>query len=286
MPKQLFPSAAKAIFLISYGVIDVSFFKSILTVNIFLISYHQLFTMIPPATTLCTSKPSFTFSGKSTKITSKDSEPVSPTNSEKRVCFADSIGLSLVSIRLISPCRSDRRKLLLRHRNRRCNAVGSAGETVFVQSDTATRFFSCEFSQPIDTAPDFDERLNARLVCLERVLCSNFALLGTVKVKNLAYEKKVTVRVSFDCWETYRDVWADYVSTYPNNEADKFIFRISLPSQFAVGHRIEFAIRYLVQGQEFWDNNLTKNYSVSCLKVESDDYTVPAFNKLPALLEL
>ena len=239
----------------------------------------------PPATPRYRSKPCFTsFAQTSTFTAAKTSEPVSPTNSQKRVCFADSIGLSLASIRFISPCKSDKNLKLLRRQRHRC----TSSRNVFVpQTNTSVRYLSCDFAQPIDTTVDFEDRLNAQRVCLERVLCSNSALVGTVKVRNLAFEKKVTVRVTFDHWKTHRDIWADYVSTCPDNEADKFIFRITLPSCFAEGQKIEFAIRYIVGGKEFWDNNSAKNYSVSCLKVETTDYdTISEFDKLPALVEL
>ena len=206
---------------------------------------------------------SFVWSEKSTDVKSENSELISSSTSpEKRVCFADSNGLALVTIRSISPRRS-RDKLTRKQRSHR--KVSSAVRPVFIPQ-TELKFLSCEFPQPVNVA-GFDERLNTEQVCLERVLCSNFALLGTVKVKNLAYEKKVTVRVSLDCWKTYRDIWADYEFSCADGKADKFIFRVSLPAHFAVDQNIEFAIRYRARGLEFWDNNSTKNYRVQCLKI-------------------
>lgn len=50
-----------------------------------------------------------------------------------------------------------------------------------------------DFLPPIE-ATDFSERLGRQLVCLERVTCSDLGISGTVRVRNVAFEKQVAVR--------------------------------------------------------------------------------------------
>lgn len=95
---------------------------------------------------------------------------------------------------------------------------------------------------------------------------------GTIKVKEIAYEKQVYVRVSFDGWETSSDVQAEYVA--PTDAASvgrvlpfaTFSFLLTLPNDTRTLARrgIQFAVCYRTLGQEFWDSNGGCNYEFSC----------------------
>ncbi|MRA76055.1 hypothetical protein GH890_32010, partial [Bacillus thuringiensis] len=61
------------------------------------------------------------------------------------------------------------------------------------------------FSQPASNYLAFRERLESGLVSLENVVLRDYTIAGTIKVKNAAFEKVVTVRHTFDSWKT-RDV--------------------------------------------------------------------------------
>lgn len=85
--------------------------------------------------------------------------------------------------------------------------------------------------------------------------------IGYVEVENIAYDKKVTIHYSFDGVE-----WADceaeyYKPTWGNYEAWKFETPTKLPS-YRGSITVQFAIKYEVNGQTYWDNNNGKNYSI------------------------
>ncbi|CAD5119418.1 unnamed protein product [Dimorphilus gyrociliatus] len=79
---------------------------------------------------------------------------------------------------------------------------------------------------------------------------------GTVKSDS----DNVTVRLTFDNWESYEDVQAERL--FENSHT--FNFDIRLPFHFKIGDSIEFAIRcQTTNGNEFWDNNDGLNYSLN-----------------------
>ena len=85
---------------------------------------------------------------------------------------------------------------------------------------------------------------------------------GYVEIENIAYDKDVTVDYSFD-GEKWYDCAAEYYKpTWGNYEAWKF----ETPAT-AYGYKssvtVQFAIKYEVNGQTYWDNNNGQNYSVA-----------------------
>ncbi|KAF9265864.1 hypothetical protein L218DRAFT_832699, partial [Marasmius fiardii PR-910] len=90
------------------------------------------------------------------------------------------------------------------------------------------------------------------------------SVVGRVRVKNLAYQKWVAARFTFDAWQTTSEVTAKYVESASGN-VDIFTFVIKLTDMLA---RLEektmvVAIRYNINGREIWDNNGGKDYLVS-----------------------
>ncbi|THD27225.1 GINS complex subunit 4 [Fasciola hepatica] len=91
-------------------------------------------------------------------------------------------------------------------------------------------------------------------------------LFGLIRVKNLAYEKTVTVRCSIDKWATFVDHSASYLSPLDDiageREYETFAFQIPMPESAS---QLEFAIHYewkLTGGrsESAWDNNGDNNY--------------------------
>lgn len=87
---------------------------------------------------------------------------------------------------------------------------------------------------------------------------------GRVRVKNIAFEKWVAVRFTFDWWQTTSEVTARYARTLESGVYDIFTFTIRLNDMLA---RIEektlfMAVRYTVAGLEIWDNNDSRNFQV------------------------
>ncbi|KAJ3033292.1 protein phosphatase 1, regulatory subunit [Rhizophlyctis rosea] len=116
-------------------------------------------------------------------------------------------------------------------------------------------------------------------------------LTTTLHVKNLAFEKVVSARYSFDNWKTYTDVKAVYVTSLmlPSGggsvvtdggwggdvrleQVDRFLVTLELPEDEGDGwdegvERVEMCFKYEVRGEVFWDNNFGRNYVVEVGKV-------------------
>ncbi|NXR26742.1 PPR3D phosphatase, partial [Cinclus mexicanus] len=125
-----------------------------------------------------------------------------------------------------------------------------------------------DFQQPADCL-DFASRLQEQQVCLERVTSSDLGLSGTIQVRNVAFEKQVSVRYTFNQWESIHEVGARWRCSIPEKngqeQVDVFTFFLPVPPfLLQLSTFIQFAARYQVNGQEYWDNNRGKNYTLSC----------------------
>lgn len=140
-------------------------------------------------------------------------------------------------------------------------------------------------------------RLDADVALQELSLSSDsLSINGRIRVKNLAFEKRLAVRFTFDLWQTTSEVTAKYVESVEGGNFDIFNFAIRLNDIIS---RIEskelfLALRYNVGGKEIWDNNSGQNYlaKFSRKKVESattsDDEgmsSAPALSDLKKRLE-
>lgn len=114
-------------------------------------------------------------------------------------------------------------------------------------------------------AKDAPTRKEADCALEELTLASDGATIqGRVRVKNIAFEKWVAVRFTFDWWQTTSEVTARYAQTLESGVYDVFAFTIRLNDMLA---RIEektlfMAVRYTVAGREIWDNNDNRNFQV------------------------
>ncbi|KAF1801982.1 carbohydrate-binding module family 21 protein [Mucor lusitanicus] len=90
-------------------------------------------------------------------------------------------------------------------------------------------------------------------------------LLGSIQVANLAFQKRVIVRYTLDDWNTAKEVEAQYQEpiAHSANTWDRFSFKIVLDANTHAAHEsLYLAVKYNVNGREFWDNNNHKNYQV------------------------
>lgn len=197
-----------------------------------------------------------------------DSNCVGWSNSKarkKRVVFADTKGMSLTAIHVFSKFDDEpyQRKQL----------QGIADELQFDMTDleTATmdlkissvRSLALDFKQPSADYLDFRNRLIQNSVCLENCSLQERALTGTIKVRNIGFEKTVQVRITFDSWVSFTDVDCTFMNNvYSCQDTDTFAFVLELPSSISSHHRVEFCICFKAQGQSFWDNNDGKNYTL------------------------
>ena len=188
-------------------------------------------------------------------------QPSSPT--KKRVVFADDKGLSLTQVKMMtepSDCPP------------RWTAKFLEQVTGGASADVAADRWELKFAQPASDYLDFRSRLDKLNLSLENVVVqeADQQLVGTVKVKNLAFSKQVTVRVTFDNWQTQTDFEATFSTpsglqgggnTPTINLFDTFSFKIPIPS-LVPSNRIQFCVRFACEAGEFWDNNAGKNYVV------------------------
>ncbi|XP_076020304.1 protein phosphatase 1 regulatory subunit 3B [Genypterus blacodes] len=182
----------------------------------------------------------------------------SPNNhtgkSKKKVTFADHKGLSLTRVKVFSEF-NDQIDIPLN--------IEEILSSVLVLPPVEEDKLVLDFTQPSADYLHFRKCLESNYVCLEHCILKEKTLAGTVKVKNLSFEKSVNVRVTFDDWRGYKDVECQFVKeTYPGSYNDTFSFEVSLPDQLMTHEHVEFAICYEVGGCVYWDSNQGKNYRI------------------------
>lgn len=177
---------------------------------------------------------------------------------KKRVSFADAKGYSLHTVKYMDGPSNMPPKL-------RIHLLQDVIQNVEAKP-THPYMYVPAFEQPASNYLQFRDRLDKELVCLENVLLKdNITVVGTVKVKNISFEKSVVVRATFDDWKTHRDITGSYVfPTQASNSHDKydtFSFELDiLPNQG--GKSFEFCICYKVNEKSLWDNNRGNNYKI------------------------
>lgn len=122
------------------------------------------------------------------------------------------------------------------------------------------------FQQP-GGLPSFLDKVRERQVCLENAAVTdpvNMTISGTVRVRNLDFNKSVHLRYTLDNWKSFSDLQANYVTGSCDGFSDTFSFMF-FGNSLQVGQRIEMAIRFQCKGQQFWDNNHGTNYCFQCL---------------------
>ncbi|KAG0287468.1 hypothetical protein BGZ98_004625, partial [Dissophora globulifera] len=93
-------------------------------------------------------------------------------------------------------------------------------------------------------------------------------LEGKILVENIAFHKHVSVRYTTDFWQSYTEVSAEFEESVMPSTVDRFSFVISLEmDRTMVEKTFCMAVRYQVNGREFWDSNQGKNYHVECKRV-------------------
>lgn len=162
----------------------------------------------------------------------------------------------------------------------------SAGSSPVEQyeSESEFPFSSDEASHP--RAPPFEwevklanfpyqdvETRKALPVHVERIFLSsdNKNLIGSIAVQNLAFNKTVVSRFTFDYWKTTSEVVAEYNHDVrrkeQNDGLDRFNFSLKLADQVNLENKtMFFCVRYTVNGQDYWDSNNGFNYQVDFSK--------------------
>ncbi|KAE9414675.1 hypothetical protein Angca_009982, partial [Angiostrongylus cantonensis] len=130
------------------------------------------------------------------------------------------------------------------------------------QKDSA-QTWNLLFKQPASEYVRFRETLEKDRVSLENVVIkTNWSkLVGTIKVANVAFEKKVFVRYTSNNWQSYMDRAAAYQPS-TSKVYDTFTFELDLPTVNDKSNRLEFCICYIANGAENWDSNGGENYKM------------------------
>ena len=149
----------------------------------------------------------------------------------------------------------------------------SENEFPFGEDESSTRSPPFEWEIRLTNFPQVSVGRAALPVRTERVYLSpdNKTLQGDVIVRNLAFHKLVVARFTLDYWKTTSEVVAEFNNDIRKKQAapdcDLFTFRIKLEDQANLENKtMFFCIRYSVNGQDYWDNNISVNYQVDFSK--------------------
>ncbi|XP_074520192.1 protein phosphatase 1 regulatory subunit 3C-B-like [Halichoeres trimaculatus] len=182
---------------------------------------------------------------------------------KKNVVFADSRGLSLTAVHVYNESEDDLLTELQFHLSEIEDATARLHVGDITGPEDPGSVLVLLFSQPAADYLDLRSRLKAQQVCLETCSVQDHQLSGTVKVRNLCFDKSVSVRITFDSWRTFQDVPCLYLNNvYSCPDIDTFSFSILVPESLESPNRVEFCIQYQTPDQTYWDNNHGNNYCV------------------------
>ncbi|CAO3660251.1 unnamed protein product [Umbelopsis vinacea] len=117
------------------------------------------------------------------------------------------------------------------------------------------------------------------------------SLVGKCKVNNIAFNKQVTVRYTFNYWQDVSEAQAAYRESISPSGTDRFMFNLPLNDRMekSTHETMYFCLKYTVNGTEYWDNNGGRNYQVelhrgpvSATKSIDSDFVVPPKAKFGA----
>ncbi|XP_034721925.1 protein phosphatase 1 regulatory subunit 3G, partial [Etheostoma cragini] len=177
----------------------------------------------------------------------------------KHVKFADSMGLTLASVKTFSSLEEPRvpSTVLSRHNSfpqsepRPGFRPGSLG---------ADRLVAC-FPESRDT----ERRVQRLRVCLEKVAITQFEVRGQIRVlSGGGAGREVGVRYTFNDWLSHVDAQALPVAAEPPQGllGERFSFTLYTPPFMGPGAAVHLAVYLRGDGGEFWDNNEGQNYSL------------------------
>lgn len=183
----------------------------------------------------------------------------------KRVVFADSCGLSLTAVRVFSD-EEEQSDLDLLPSLQGLGSMTEDGYSCTVSTCCPGTQLKLGFPQPSADFQAFRAKLAKSMVILENCSVNEQAMHGTVRVRNISFQKDVRVRITFDSWQSCRDVPCTYLQKrFGGPQTDIFEFDIAVPKVLDAKRKIEFCLIYLPGGhsEPFWDNNNGQNYSIT-----------------------
>ncbi|XP_044515841.1 protein phosphatase 1 regulatory subunit 3C-like [Gracilinanus agilis] len=146
----------------------------------------------------------------------------SPSHTKKKVVLAVSKSLSFTAINVFSDFQEGPVLDL------QFDLLGLADVTTGLKLHEEKNLI-LNFLQPSTDYLNFWNYLQKNMVCMENCSLQERVLTGTMKVKNMSFEK-VHIHITFDTWKTYTDVDSVYMkNVYGGSETDTFSFSIDLP---------------------------------------------------------
>lgn len=214
---------------------------------------------------------------RSTSLKTGKTPPGTPSR-KKIVRFADVLGLDLEDIRHFA--KDDDAPIVPQSAFADLKVPTSVSSPQFPWNNSSSGLTQAEcqfvpqFEQP-GANPHFLDRVRQQKVSLEDAVVSDLRVTGVVRVLNLGFEKLVQVRYTTTEWATHTDLNADYVPSSCDGFSDKFSFNLHMP-HLTPGQRLLFALKYVANGQEFWDNNGGDNYVLKCQAKSPDQESTGA----------
>ena len=116
-------------------------------------------------------------------------------------------------------------------------------------------------------------------VLLENINLRQNGIFCTVNVKNIYFEKDVTITYTIDKWKTVEKTKATNVPGSSSGSIDIFLFEIAF-SESKMDFELQFSICFKVSDIEYWDSNGSKNYIISFVKRYEEDKIITTNNDL------
>ena len=192
----------------------------------------------------------------------------------KSVHFADSLGKPLKSIKTLYDLEDEIDLLILGfNRNNVCRKFSAKPRKMTRSEKPSTLVNDCarmltynfvNFTSS-DGKPKIFEQVLKHYVLLENINVQQNGIFGTVNVKNISFEKDVTITYTLDKWKTVEKTKATYVPGSSTGSIDIFSFEIAF-SESKMDFELQFAICFKVGEIEYWDSNASKNYIISFVK--------------------
>ncbi|GFR18158.1 protein phosphatase 1 regulatory subunit 3C [Trichonephila clavata] len=181
---------------------------------------------------------------------------------KKKVWFADDKGLALTHVKIMSEPSNCPPKWTDEFLAQVIKGVKP--------NPTSDVHWTVQFAQPASDYLAFRDKIQKNNVSLENVIVreGDDTITGTIKVKNIAFDKEVFVRVTFDKWSSSQDIYAIFAPSgiqSGNSQYDTFSFSLCVPSSAAKFGTMEFCVCYKCSGEEFWDNNEGENYKLAAM---------------------
>lgn len=185
----------------------------------------------------------------------------SESNGRKRVKFADTMGLTLASVKHFSSLEEPEipSKVLSRHKsfppqqdllNDLCQSFKTGLGT--------DRLVAC-----FPELRDAEQRVQQLRVCLEKVAITQFDVRGQIRVLNGCSDREVGVRYTFNEWLSYVDTQALPVAAdEPGFVGERFVFTVFTPPFMDSSSAVHLAVYLRDEEGEFWDNNEGQNYTL------------------------